>query len=386
MPSVKDLLKPLKKDRQKVSNTTLGSALEASSNSHDPVFVFDKTDKFIGLTSPHYAIFKKRYPYSSNVSTATINPPHIEKRTSLFDVAKHMLSTKMYSLPVFENEKITGTISASDILEALLNEPEALKIIKKNIILKDPITEHINSTVAKARTKLKKHNISRLLLVDDSNKLVGILTRRDLQEAYTTPNRKLRFGKNKGKQVRSYSFDDEKIKREDYPIKEFYRMHVETLESGKDIAAAIKKMLSKNVGSIVFIDEDNKPTSLISTHTILQALADATPKDTFKIKLTDKRDILSEKDTENVLKHLQKLLSKYDKISKIRSTELRVDGHKNTAGKFTAFEISASIQFTSGDTIKTHTTQKTIKTALAEVVKTLDHLIQKKHRLDTKHR
>jgi len=73
-----------------------------------------------------------------------------------------------------------GIIHKNMSLEIQRREVEKVKRSENGVIL-DPVTLHPNQPVSKARNLMQDHNISGVPIVDHQNKLVGIITHRDLK-------------------------------------------------------------------------------------------------------------------------------------------------------------------------------------------------------------
>ena len=150
---------------------------------------------------------KKVKDYMSQ-KVVTISP-----EASIFEAAEILAKHHISGAPVIKNDKLIGVISESDIVNfmrlklptsGIKEEPhlswliianliknhlqfkKELKRISefkvKNVMSKDPITIGPEETILEAATKMAKHDVQRLLVVE-RGKLVGIITRADLLRA-----------------------------------------------------------------------------------------------------------------------------------------------------------------------------------------------------------
>lgn len=97
----------------------------------------------------------------------------IMEDSSIEEAAKLMLEEKVTHLPVtVNNDKLIGIVTAWDISKAV-----ALKCSKLDqIMTEEVITANANDQIEKAAEKMKKYNISSLPVVDDNQKVIGIIT------------------------------------------------------------------------------------------------------------------------------------------------------------------------------------------------------------------
>jgi len=98
--------------------------------------------------------------------------------------ASNILSKKIIDgAPVVENSKIMGILTLSDIVWALAESKENLKV--KNIMQKNVVIINQNMSVINAIEIMYNENIGRLILVDDNEIPIGIVTKTDIVNSIT---------------------------------------------------------------------------------------------------------------------------------------------------------------------------------------------------------
>ncbi|WGS65048.1 CBS domain-containing protein [Marinitoga aeolica] len=123
------------------------------------------------LREKYIPILKAMDIMSSPVRTVLSNEP-IEK------VYRIMIQTGHNGFPVIEKNELIGIITRKDIEKAInhnLSKLPVKKIITKNIISVLPDTP-----IEEVRYKMLENGIGRLLVIDENNTLIGIITRSDL--------------------------------------------------------------------------------------------------------------------------------------------------------------------------------------------------------------
>jgi len=164
--------------------------------------------------------YEERKVLVSDLMTRKIIPAYSNQ--NLAEVAKLFLEKNISGAPVLDKNLFVGEISKTDILNIVnkrdLNELsnedyEKLKKIKVYEVMKKPICIFENETIEKAKEKMEKFKIRRLLVIDKKKRLVGIITKTDLLK-----------GESKEKiKERIYTKIDELLKmieKEDLPISE----------------------------------------------------------------------------------------------------------------------------------------------------------------------
>ena len=95
-----------------------------------------------------------------------------------------LLSKKIIDgAPVIENNDILGILTLTDIVCALAESKEDLKVT--DVMQKNVVTVNQNMKVANAVEVMYNENIGRLILVDDNDSPIGIITKTDVVNSIT---------------------------------------------------------------------------------------------------------------------------------------------------------------------------------------------------------
>lgn len=244
----------------------LSSALSKLTSSHNAIFVFseEKDRKFLGVISPYYAILASGFPPETKVENCLVSVPKLRMDTPIWQIAKHMLQSKVYFLPVFDdNDEFAGIVTIRKILKTLLDRQDLLQKLSYPIKKKPIIIAQEHEKIDKARSLLRKKHVSRLPIVNKLGRLVGILTRFDLRVAFIAPKQAQAFLSRVG----------EKHRFLDQPISRFYKRQVVSVSKKVQLVQIIKLMFEKEIGSIVVVDSLNRPIDIITSKDILRSLA-----------------------------------------------------------------------------------------------------------------
>ncbi len=240
----------------------LSHALSQLSSSHDAVFVVEKSN-VLGVINPYHVLFKSKYPPETKLRHCLFSPPKLHLDTSLAEIASLMVESKVYFLPVYSSkEEWVGIVTKNRILETLSAStlPPQLNRIRQP---KRMITIKPNETISKARKRMQQSGVSRLLVTDAEGDLLGILTRYDLRIPYAHP----------AESVSSFSRVGQKTANTDDPINTYMKKNVVTAPHMSTPQNLIQLMLDKNVGSVVLVNDLNRPVGFVSTKDVLQVLA-----------------------------------------------------------------------------------------------------------------
>ena len=113
-----------------------------------------------------------------------IDPITISKQKVVADALRLMETYKIGGIPVIDQDKrLVGIITNRDLrFETNLARPIAEVMTSKNII-----TAEVGTTLEKATEIFKHHKIEKLPVVDKDNKLVGLVTYKDITKAKDKP-------------------------------------------------------------------------------------------------------------------------------------------------------------------------------------------------------
>jgi CBS domain-containing protein len=122
----------------------------------------------------------------------------VEVGQNLREVIELLGDFEITGVPVRQGNKVVGVISDTDIMRVMRERNlidtkkdyvnlEGLEQIKvEQVMSKPPITINQNEKITDASDLMIKHKIDRLIVVDDNNKTVGIVTREDVVKGLTS--------------------------------------------------------------------------------------------------------------------------------------------------------------------------------------------------------
>ncbi len=329
------------------SRDRLGSVLSGIKASNEPAFVFDD-GVFVGLVSLYHTLFKNRYPYTTLISHCLVKPPHIVTNTSLYEIAQYMLETELYTLPVFDDGQISKIISADIILKYIASQEKLLSSVCDAVKPHDPVTAPMSATVKDILTLMRKKKVGRIILINTKGKLVGIVSRRDLQDAFTAKTDRQRYT-SRAKSPVSSSFDEEVSARGDAPVMEFAKTSVTSAENTLSLPHIVHRMLASKRHSIVITRDAGVPVGLISYHDILKAFTGFKPKADIHITWTKQLDWLPEDRLMAVYDLIYRSVAQLHKRLPVLRAAIHIHQDKNAAGHpKSLINVGVHVLFVSG--------------------------------------
>ncbi|MDB2550269.1 IMP dehydrogenase [Rickettsiales bacterium] len=120
-------------------------------------------------------------------SAIVTNPFTITPNKTISDVINIMSKEGISGVPVTESEtskKLLGIITNRDVRFAT----DKKELVKNLMTSKNLVTSKKNITKSEAKNLLHKHKIERIIIVDDNNNCIGLLTNRDLRKSKEFPH------------------------------------------------------------------------------------------------------------------------------------------------------------------------------------------------------
>ncbi|MDX2389439.1 MULTISPECIES: CBS domain-containing protein [unclassified Streptomyces] len=121
--------------------------------------------------------------------------------TGFKDVAKLLAQYDISGVPVLDDEdRVVGVVSQTDLLAHTLpgpqppeqNTPVPGPATAGDVMSAPAVTIHAEETVADAARLMTRRSVERLPVVDVEDRLVGIVTRRDLLRMFLRPDSEIR--------------------------------------------------------------------------------------------------------------------------------------------------------------------------------------------------
>lgn len=243
--------------------TTIAAVFSQLRSSHDAVFVFEE-EKFLGLINIYYSFLKKRPPSQAKVARCLYHPPRLDQETSIAEIARLMVESRVYWLPIFDGkEKFLGVVSAQRLLRWLAQQPLANQPVGKLFSLKQPLFISLKDGVGKARKMMMERKTSRLLVTDREGRLAGIISSYDLRQPFSSPVETVHF------------LSRAPMKKEvaNISVEKFIHRNLISVKEKDRLGVAVKAILREEVGSVaVFSAGGSRPIGLLSIRELLKLI------------------------------------------------------------------------------------------------------------------
>lgn len=110
---------------------------------------------------------------------------------SLTEVAGRMAAAKIGAMPIVERGKLLGIATVTDVLDAEVRSamgPSDRGLTVVDVMTPWPVTVSPELGISEAITRMARHHVRHLPVIDTTTALVGILSERDIREAIGDPS------------------------------------------------------------------------------------------------------------------------------------------------------------------------------------------------------
>jgi CBS domain-containing protein len=107
-----------------------------------------------------------------------------------FDAAQLMKSENVGSIPIVDGQKLVGIVTDRDLAMKVVAEgldPKAKKV--QDVMTTDIVSCHTGASVDDVIALMEKHQVRRIPIVDDQDRLVGIVAQADIATRLEAPKK-----------------------------------------------------------------------------------------------------------------------------------------------------------------------------------------------------
>jgi CBS domain-containing protein len=190
-----------------------------------------------------------------------------------------------------------GVIYVNDFLELVKSEFKKVKV--KEVMNPDVISIKSHNSAAKALATMRNHGIDRVVVVDDRNKVVGIVTGKDILDRVISPRKRSRLGEGGGEKDRTLSIMVESIMS--YPVV--------TADRNDSVAKVIDLMVNNRISSVVVVKDEISEGIIIKKDVLETFIKRKALK--YDVQLITKHVQLDDFDKQRIIDDLEKFMRKF---------------------------------------------------------------------------
>jgi CBS domain-containing protein len=251
----------------------------------------------------------------TKVAALMADAPQVDRTEDVRDTARMLVEGGTKIAPVFEAGSLWGVVSEDAILEAVLENLDALTV--GDIYTENVVTIAEDDTMGRVINLLREHGISRLPVVDDDGYLTGIVTRHDIVDFVMRDNTRISRGDLSGESDRLL----------DLPVYDEMSSPVETVSVADSVEDAVAEMLDNDYSGLVVTPEnDDRVVGGVLTKTdVLRALS-YTEEEHLDVQITN-IELLDALTRQEVQERIEQVAGKYSEMN-VHHAHVRLHKHK----------------------------------------------------------
>ncbi len=245
----------------------------------------------------------------------TRSAPKVERTADIREVARVLVEGGTKIAPVFEAGRLWGVITEDAILEAVLENLDALSV--GDIYSEDVVTIDEDTDVGQVINLLRTHGISRLPVLDDDGLLTGMVTRHDVVDFVIRDMDKATQGERAG--------DVDRLL--DIPVYDLMNSPVTTVGRDESVRDAVARMLEHDYSGLVVTpaDDDRVVEGIVTKTDVLRALS-YTEEEHLDVQITNIA-LLDTLTRETIRVEIQDVADKYQEMQ-VQHAHVRFHEHK----------------------------------------------------------
>lgn len=240
--------------------------------------------------------------------------PVVDRTEGVREVARLLVENETRVAPVSVEGELWGGVTQDAILEAVLENLDVLTV--KEIATQNVVTVTEDDTLSEAINLLREHGISRLPVVENGHRPIGIVTADDLVEFVVRDTRKQSVGDRGGDSPTLRELPVENVM--DRPPK------TTTLES--TVSEAVSTMLEQNVDGLVVVPEYDERVAGVLTKTDVMRALSYTREEVMDVQITN-IDLLHSTSREEIAERLEEITGKHRKLD-VHHVHVRFQEHE----------------------------------------------------------
>ena len=261
-------------------------------------------------------LVKSRIKDDTKASVLMTSAPRVDHTEDIREVARLLVEGDVSVAPVFRGDVLEGIITVDAILQAVLENLDALTV--SQIYSDDVIRITTAATVGQAINQLREHGISRLPIVDaDTDRLAGVITTHDIVSFVVRDHERQHKGDRSGDRDRML----------DLPVENLMTSPVLTVGPDETVKTAVERMFERGISGLIVVEGEGDETvaGVLTKTDVLRALT-FTEEETMDVQITNV-DLLDSIDRSEIVASITQVVDKYQQMNVIHA-HVRFHEHK----------------------------------------------------------
>lgn len=280
--------------------------------------------KFDGLVTRKELVSSHHQP-ESKAQGVVRHPPKVTPDEDVRETARLMVENEFKLLPVFEDDRFVGVVTADDMLAMVRDNLDALDV--EDVYTRDVVSVEPDTVIGEVIHLIRTQKFTRVPVVDGTDAvgmvslydLVNFTTRKMQQEQGGNSNATDSFGggvsKSQGRTHGGWgSRAGEGHRLLDLPARDVMNSPCATIELDAGLDEAFAKMQDHGYSSLVVVPEEfASPTGIVTTTDLLRALTWTGEQEMADVQVFGV-DLMDDLDRQQIADRVDEIDGKYEKM------------------------------------------------------------------------
>lgn len=312
--------------------TPLSKVAGAFENQELDAVVVTDGDEYQGVVSRRQLAASSTQP-STKVGSQVQHVPTVERTEDVREVARLMIGSDAKTLPVIDDGRVFGVVTADAVLEAV--RPHLDVVTVDDAYTADLISATPDTTVGKALNMLREGRVAHLPVIDDGD-LVGMVSLYDVIDFTTRRSTRSqggsadRFGGGGGPPgggrggFGAREGDTDRLL--DLPVRDLMSEEVKTVRRRAPLDEAVETMFEWEISSLVVTENESEdPVGILTKTDVIEALT--WERDDREAVQVFGLDLIEEMDYDDIASLIESLSAKYGDMTVIKAS-IELQEHK----------------------------------------------------------
>jgi CBS domain-containing protein len=311
--------------------TPLSKVAGAFENQELDAIVVTDGDEYRGVVSRRQLASSSNQP-SAKVGSQAQHVPTVDRTEDVREVARLMIGSDAKTLPVLDDDRIIGIVTADAVLEAVRSFLVVVTV--EDAYTAELISATPETTIGQALNTLREGRIAHLPVVNEED-LVGMLSLYDVIEFTTRGGHESQGGSSGsfgsgGQGGKSHggfgAREGDSDRMLDLPVRNLMSDAVATVRRSTPLDEVVETMFDRGISSLVVTaDESDEPVGIITKTDVIEALT--WEREERRAVQVFGLELLDEMDYDDVSALIESVTSKYGEMSVIKAS-IELQEHK----------------------------------------------------------
>jgi CBS domain-containing protein/ribosome-associated translation inhibitor RaiA len=296
------------------ANKRLGKIRSIFDRENPKGLIVTNDGSYVGVIGEKQLV-KSHVEDNTKAAALVRSAPKIDRHEDVREVARMLVEGDVKLAPVYEGEKLVGVITEDAILEAVIENLDALVV--EQIFTEDVVTIGEKDRVGRVINLLREHGISRLPVTEEGGRLTGVITTHDIVDFAVRNDHKQGKGDRRGDIDRML----------DLPVYDLMTSPVMTTTPETSVREAVEQMLESGIAGLVVTptDDDSAVAGVLTKTDVLRALT-FTEEERMDVQVTNV-SLLDTISREEITNSITEVVDKYQQMQ-VHHAHVRFHEHK----------------------------------------------------------